>query len=1625
MFYAGTGVNMHWIDTQGAGSVSPAGKRGDDEFSVSGNAVMYDTGRILKVGGSPGYDATNANANSYVIDINAGVSVRKLAPMAYRRAFHNSVVLPNGQVVIIGGQTYAVGFKDDNAVMVPELFDPVSETFTTLPAISVPRNYHSVALLLPDGRVMSAGGGLCGNGCAANHADMQILSPHYLFKTDGSAATRPVIASAPAAAVYGSKMAVSMDSEVSSFAIVRMGSNTHTVNNDQRRLSLTFKATSSKTYEVDVPSNPGWALPGQWMLFALNADGVPSVAKIVRIHGTNAPVITPIADQSSILGASAALQPRATSSVSGLVYKATGLPSGLIVDAATGRISGVPTSVGRSLVKWSVSDGVATVSTEFLWNVTGPGAIRFVKLEALSEQAGNPWTSMAELNVLDEEGRPLSRGNWSVSADSQELTGGGNPVANVIDGKPDTIWHTQYQGATPVLPHWVVVDLGGAFKVSGFRYMPRSGGGNGTIAKYRFYVSADGVNWGTPAAEGNLGDLGAWGLEKDVYLNNVARGKTALQSSSITGAASDNSLLARRAVDGNVDGVYGNGSVTHTAQEANAFWDVDLGDLFHVQATRLWNRSDCCADRLSNFYVLVSETPMTGKTLTQLLADTAVWRLKVPGTAPRSSLISVGVKGRYVRVQLAGNNFLSLAEVEVYGSLAVNRPPTIASLTPAAVREGEVAVLNVPAGDPDVDVLTYSATGLPTGLFINAKSGVISGLASKAGSYAVTIGVNDGRGGSASSSFTWTVLAPPPVVSPVLAPALVTGSEASYVATVTGQGAIQYNWSFGDGSADSGFTNIANIKHTYTAPGVYEVTLTAKDAGGTNVTRRFWQAVGGDINRVQAKASSSLSLTSASGAAPRLWVLNPDTDTIAVFDASPLKKVAEVAVGSQPRSVAVAPSGRVWVVNKGSATISVINPASLAVVQTISLPRASMPYGLIFGRNGQAFVALEAKGQLLKLDAAGAVLGSLSVGGTPRHLAMSPAMDRLLVSRFITRAQPGEATATIQTAVNGVKQGGELMVIDPDTLTLSRTVVLQHSDKADTTVSARGVPNYLGAAAIAPDGLSAWVPSKQDNIQRGTLRNGQNLNFESTVRAISSRVDLTTLSEDYAGRVDHDNSSLASAAIYHPSGAYVFVALETSRHVAVMDAVGKRELFRFDVGRAPQGLALSADGKQLYVQHFMDRSVGVFNLDRLISYGEASVPLVSIQQTVAAEKLPANVFIGKQLFYDARDPRLARDGYLSCASCHNDGASDGRTWDITGMGEGLRNTISLRGRAGGHGKLHWSGNFDEVQDFEGQIRALAQGTGLMSDSQFNTGTRKQALGDRKTGVSADLDALAAYVASLNDFGLSPHRAADGALTAQASTGRAVFAAQCISCHAGVDFTDSATGALRNVGTIKASSGQRLGGTLTGIDVPTLRDVWATAPYLHDGSAPTVDDAVKAHSGLTLSAGDLAAVSDYVRQIDRTEGAVAPLVPVGTGAGLKGEYYNKGWFGALNLASTHMGENPNFDWGTARPDSRVNADNFVVKWSGTVQAEEAGLYRFQTLSDDGVRVWVNGVLLIDNWTAHGATTNTSGTIALELGKRYTIKIDYYDGTGGAVMRLTWQKPTGGAFTSIPTNRLYLP
>ncbi|HUS26361.1 MAG TPA: discoidin domain-containing protein [Nevskiaceae bacterium] len=293
VFHAGPSKQMNWITTAGNGSITGAGNRGDSPDAMNGNAVMYDAGKILTVGGATVYQdyppVTNSQATrrAYVVDISHGPSqpviTTRVSDMAYARSFGNSVVLPDGNVLVLGGQQHPQGFTDTGAVLSPELWDPATGTFTTMAPEVVPRTYHSVATLLPDGRVFSGGGGLCGS-CATNHPNGQIFTPPYLLNPDGTAKARPSITSAPATAALGAAITVTTSAPTPKFALVRTTAVTHSVNNDQRRIPLTPTATNGTAYTLGIPADSGVVLPGNYLLFALDAQGTPSVAKFIKIN---------------------------------------------------------------------------------------------------------------------------------------------------------------------------------------------------------------------------------------------------------------------------------------------------------------------------------------------------------------------------------------------------------------------------------------------------------------------------------------------------------------------------------------------------------------------------------------------------------------------------------------------------------------------------------------------------------------------------------------------------------------------------------------------------------------------------------------------------------------------------------------------------------------------------------------------------------------------------------------------------------------------------------------------------------------------------------------------------------------------------------------------------------------------------------------------------------------------------------------------------------------------------------------------------------------------------------------------------------------------------------------------
>jgi mono/diheme cytochrome c family protein len=232
----------------------------------------------------------------------------------------------------------------------------------------------------------------------------------------------------------------------------------------------------------------------------------------------------------------------------------------------------------------------------------------------------------------------------------------------------------------------------------------------------------------------------------------------------------------------------------------------------------------------------------------------------------------------------------------------------------------------------------------------------------------------------------------------------------------------------------------------------------------------------------------------------------------------------------------------------------------------------------------------------------------------------------------------------------------------------------------------------------------------------------------------------------------------------------------------------------------------------------------------------------------------------------------------------------------------------------------------------------------MSDADF--AATAAPLGPPKAGLDADLDALAAYVGSLSAAGRSPHRAADGSLTADALAGRAVFASSgCGTCHGGAAFSDSATGALHDVGTLGPASGPQ-----ASLDTPTLRGLWETGPYLHDGSR-TLAEAVLAHAGVSLSAPELAQLVAYLVQIDDDEiAAPTNREPV------FGPPPSTRLFEGLAASRTFFVSDPDGDALTVTASGLppgLSWDAATLTASGTPPPGSAGSYTMTLQASDGV------------------------------------------------------------------------
>jgi hypothetical protein len=236
-----------------------------------------ERGKILVCGGSTPRAVDPATRVAEIAEPNGnGLTRRNVQSMNHARKHLNPVILPTGQIGIFGGNLSGA----QSPVLNPEMFDPVSETWTVWPAATVPRMYHGIALLLQDGRVWTAGTTPTG---FIKEPRVEIFNPWYTSET------RPTISGDPTGGAYGSTITIPTTNaaDVTKVSLVRVSATTHHYNTDQRLIWLQIESKTSSSVTARAPINNRLAPPGYYLVHVLNSAGVPSVGRFVRIPGSS------------------------------------------------------------------------------------------------------------------------------------------------------------------------------------------------------------------------------------------------------------------------------------------------------------------------------------------------------------------------------------------------------------------------------------------------------------------------------------------------------------------------------------------------------------------------------------------------------------------------------------------------------------------------------------------------------------------------------------------------------------------------------------------------------------------------------------------------------------------------------------------------------------------------------------------------------------------------------------------------------------------------------------------------------------------------------------------------------------------------------------------------------------------------------------------------------------------------------------------------------------------------------------------------------------------------------------------------------------------------------------------
>ena len=564
------------------------------------------------------------------------------------------------------------------------------------------------------------------------------------------------------------------------------------------------------------------------------------------------------------------------------------------------------------------------------------------------------------------------------------------------------------------------------------------------------------------------------------------------------------------------------------------------------------------------------------------------------------------------------------------------------------------------------------------------------------------------------------------------------------------------------------------------------------------------------------KRSSSAIAVTVDGAT--LLAVNPDSNSLTLIETASHSVLLELPVGADPRTVAVDDAGlRAYVANRGSDSVSVVDLAARAVVAEVGV--GHRPYGVVVSPSGdRLYVAEQGADQVRVLDTSD--LTTLAVRHTtdrPSGLAIDDDGRTLYVTHLLTHTITVLTVRPFAVHLPVLLGGGS---VSPPTTSQPATLPA-------TTISLWPESNLVQSIVLSPEGGRAYVPHTRSNTGNRALT------FDTTVFPIVSAISVTERVH-LAGQhialatIDPPGVGLPFDAAFTPDGGEIWVLNAASNDITVVDTATRQRVAHIEVGDNPRGIVLSPDGATAYANNVLAGTVSVI---------DTATYAVTGAITVTDIPLPPILLRGKRLFHSSDDPRLSLAQWISCNTCHLEGEHDGRTWFFGFAGP--RNTTSLLGMIETY-PLRWSGEWDESADSEFADRKENFGSGLI-DGQMNCSlSPPDCLSPAHTpnqGRSTDLDSLAAFIDSLR-VPLSPAHAHGEPLTEAEQRGRTLFedpALGCVTCHPPPLYTDHR---VHDVGT--ATADERIG---PAYDTPSLRGLYDSAPYYHDGSAPTLCQAI--------------------------------------------------------------------------------------------------------------------------------------------------------------------------------------